>query len=357
MYKHLNKDEISVSLVHGYKDQTETDVFEEHIYLSDLEKLNVFTGTKFFLKAKKWAKKNAERFDVLHCLSAFHSSFLLAVWFEKKGIPSVIKISESKYTGFNESSMVSNVLGLKKYRLKHSNLISGYVSISSEIKNNLINAGIEQKKIHEIPNGVNINRFKPVSKRKKIALQNKLGLDNKFTVLFTGSFSDRKNPYLTAKAFQYYSNSDKIQLLLVGPDRDGGKQRRLIQNFIQANSISNIILIDFVKEIEEYYQASDIFILPSNQEGLSNSMLEAQACGLPAVVTSISGAVDLIDENENGIFIERDTESIKNAIHAYFTDSEKLRNHSSAARKKIADNYSNEKILNDYIQLFERLKR
>lgn len=84
MYKHLNKDEISVSLVHGYKDQTETDVFEEYIYLSDLEKLNVFTGTKFFLKAKKWAKKNAERFDVLHCLSAFHSSFLLAVWFEKK---------------------------------------------------------------------------------------------------------------------------------------------------------------------------------------------------------------------------------------------------------------------------------
>ncbi|MDR9365949.1 MAG: glycosyltransferase family 4 protein [Balneolaceae bacterium] len=356
MYEHLKRDNISVSLAHGYQGQAETKVFQDHFYISDLEKLNLLTGINFFLKAKKWVKNNARKFDVLHCLSAFHPSFLFAVWFEQMGTPSVIKISESKYTGFNESSSISNLLGLKKYRLKHSNLISGYISISSEIRNNLMSAGIEGHKIYDIPNGVDISRFKPVSEKQKKALRNKLGLDNKFTVLFTGSFSDRKNPYLIAKAFKAFANSDKIQLLLVGPDRDEGKQRTLIQKFIQENSIYNIYLIDFVEHIEYYYQASDIFVLPSNQEGLSNSMLEAQASGLPAIVTSISGAVDLIDEQENGIFTDRNEESVKNAIREYYTDAEKLRNHSLAARKKIVDNYSNEKILNEHLQLFEKLK-
>lgn len=355
MYKRLDSSEATVSLAHGFKNQEETDVFQDHEYISNLEHLNGLTGIKFFFQAKKWIKNNAHRFDVVHCLSAFHPSFLFAVWFEQMGVPSVIKISESKYTGFSESSFVSKILGLKRYRVKHSDLISGYISISSEIEENLLKAGIRQEKIHDIPNGVDTDRFKPVCTSEKKALRKELGLEDKFTVLFTGSFSNRKNPYLITQAFKHFSDKDDIQLILIGPDRDGGKQRALIQTFIRENNISNIHLMDFVNEIEPYYQASDIFILPSNQEGLSNSMLEAQACGLPAIVTPISGAVDLIDEQENGMFIDREIVSVKNAIYEYFSNPAKVQSQSLAAREKIKKRYSTEGVLDEHLKLFKEV--
>ncbi|HLC17189.1 MAG TPA: glycosyltransferase [Thermodesulfovibrionia bacterium] len=53
-----------------------------------------------------------------------------------------------------------------------------------------------------------------------------------------------------------------------------------------------------------YFQAADLFVLPSFAEGLSNALLEAQTCGLPAVATHVGGNSDIIQENVNGLLIE-----------------------------------------------------
>ena len=163
MYRHRDKNKLSVSLAHGYKEQKVMDVFDEHYYISDIENNNILSGARFLFNAKKWIKKNSHRFDVIHCLSAFHHSFMMAVWFERIGVPAVIKISESKHLGFNDSSFTSTLLGLRRYRQKHANEISAYISISSEIKKKLKDAGIQPEKIHDIPNGVDTQRFSPVN--------------------------------------------------------------------------------------------------------------------------------------------------------------------------------------------------
>ncbi len=356
MYKHLDPgSEISLNLAHGYRDQQEYDIFDTQYFISDIVNKNLYLGVKFLYLAKKWVKKNAHKFDVVHCLTAFHHSFMFSLWFEQEGVPVFIKIGQSSYTGFSENSLQSKILGLNRFRKNHANDITGYVSISSLIRENLMKAGIEPDRIHSIPNGVNTDVFSPVNEEKKKQIREQLKLPDRFTIIFTGAFGERKNPLLIAKAFQHFGNRDDIQLLLIGPDLDGGEQRADIQDLIRANKMGNIFVKDFVDDIAPCYQASDLFVLPSTEEGFSNSMLEAQSCGLPAIVTRISGSEDLIDEKENGTFIEVDELSIYEAMKEYFFNEEKHRKHSAGARKKILEKYSSQKVLNQYLDLFARV--
>jgi glycosyltransferase involved in cell wall biosynthesis len=353
MYQNLTKkDNVSLSLAHGYAEQENSEIFEEQYFISDVVNKNIWLGTQFLLKSKKWIAENAHKFDVVHCLTAFQHSFMFSLWFERQGVPVFIKIGQSDHTGFNENSLQSRILGLNRFRLKHANDITGYISISKTIREKLTEAGIDSKKIHSIPNGVDVDRFHPVEQTEKQGIRKSLGIEDKFTVIFTGAFSDRKNPLLISQAFQKFSNRDDIQLLLIGPDTDQGEQRRAIEEMIQETGSNNIYVKDFVKDIEEYYKASDLFVLPSNQEGFSNSMLEAQACGLPAVVTKISGSEDLIQESVNGTFVEMNSNSIFHAINSYSSNREKLEEESKMARNIIVQNYGSKIILQNYLGLF-----
>lgn len=357
MYQKLNREKnVSLSLAHGYPGQEESDIFDEQHFISDIVNKNIWLGTRFLLKSKQWIQKNAHKYDVVHCLTAFQHSFMFSLWFEQQGVPVFIKIGQSDHTGFNENSLQSRVLGLNRYRLKHANDITGYISISNIIRHKLEDAGIQKKNIHDIPNGVDVDRFYPVDTSEKKIIREKLNLEDKFTIIFTGAFSDRKNPLLIARSLQKFSGTqqNQIQLLLIGPDTDHGEQRREIQKLIHEKGITNIYVKDFVKNVEDYYKASDLFVLPSNQEGFSNSMLEAQACGLPAVVTKISGSEDLIQESVNGKFVTLNTDSIFQAIHVYFTESEKLKKESQSARKIIMTKYSSEVVLRQHIELFRK---
>ncbi len=357
MYQHLQKgNNLSLTLVHGNKEQEEYDIFDHQYFISDIVNKDLILGVSFLMKAKKWIKENAHRFDVVHCLTAFHHSFMFAYWFEQEGVPAIIKIGQSDYTGFNENSVYSKLLGLNRFRILHANEITGYISISNAIREKLVQAGIHPERIYDIPNGVDTDKFFPADTKMKKELRLKLGIADKFTIIFTGAFSSRKNPFILLKAFEKLKNKEDVQLLLIGPDTDNGKERKLITDFIEQKKIKDVYVFDFIKKIVPYYQASDLFVLPSNQEGFSNSMLEAQACGLPAVVTRISGSEELIDQN-NGIFVKIDDVSIYNAMKEYVYNEKKLRDHSAAAREKVIEKYSSKRILNEYVGLFQKVKK
>lgn len=356
LYKDLNKSNYNLYLAHGYREQADLKLFNDQYFISDLKNGGILNGVKFYRKMKGWVSKYANRFDVVHCLGAFHASFLIAMAFENKNVPVFIKITESQHTGFNKSSWISKILGMQHFRKKNANIITGYISISSEITDKLVDAGINSRKIHFIPNGVDIDRFFPVTQNKKIELRQSLLLPDKFTFLFTGAFSNRKNPFLLVESFKPYYNKDGVQLILIGPDRDDGEQRRKINELIKSKGIKNVVVKDHQNKIEKFYQAADVFVLPSAEEGLSNSMLEALACGLPVITTKISGSEDVINEAKNGIFVNRNKESISNALSFYYQNDESLKDHSQAARTTIVNGYSSKTVLHKHLQLFLNTK-
>ena len=178
--------------------------------------------------------------------------------------------------------------------------IDSFVVISQEIDSELAALRVLPEKRVFIPNGVDAAHFSPLSKMKKEHLRTELSLPREaLVVVYVGRFvvEKRVNHLLTLwpdirRVFP------EALLLLIGT---GAETSRL-----QAMSSPGVQFTGQVDDAASYLQAADIFVLPSSTEGLSVSMLEAMSSGLPALVTSVGGAPDVIQHNMNGYLIPPD---------------------------------------------------
>lgn len=353
LYKTGLPNKVNLYLAHGFNNQQEySKIFKKQFFIKGLKKNSRVSQILFLIYSYFWIKKNYNKFDVVHVLGTHEIQFRPALWFENKGVPTFCKVTAEK-SGIRGSSKLSKFLGISRNRKKNLNKISGYISISNAIKNSLMEAKVIESKIHSIPNGVDIVKFKPVNKNDKTHIRDLIGLNNTFTVLFIGGISSRKQPSLLVKAIEELFKEYKLalQLILLGPDRDK-KELKKIKSYIEKHNLSNVIYIDYSYEPEKYYQAADIFCLPSKSEGMSNALLEAMSSGLPCLVTPISGSIDLITHKFNGCLIEN-INDIKNSIRELYSNPALIQKYGLNARTKIVDNYSSSTVLNSHLKLFK----
>lgn len=358
LYKGLDKSKYELHLAHGSIEQKYESLFDSITQISSLHNNSPIRQFLFLLLSKKWIRKNGHKFDVMHVLSIHHIGFMPAYWMIKiHGTPAYIKIQMSG-AGFNSGSILSKLFGLARHRIKVSNDIDGYIAISDTIRNNLIDASIHPDKIHFIPNGVNTGIFKPVDLSFKSKIRKELSIEERFTVLYVGGRSERKGTSLIVDACRLlHEKGYDFNLLIVGPDREDGNESLKISDIISLcpQLEEKVILINFTPDVLKYYQSSDIFILPSRNEGMSNSLLEALSCGLPSIVTPVSGSKDLVVDGWNGFFIDRDPKCIMQKIEYYITSGIKLlEEHSINARQKVEPLYDSRTILEKHIELFRQ---
>ena len=101
---------------------------------------------------------------------------------------------------------------------------------------------------------------------------------------------------------------------------------------------------------------SDVFVLPSRAEGMSNSLLEAMATGLPSVVSAIGGNVDLVDHESTGLLVRQDTpEAWSHAILQAFRNPEGARRWGLSARDRIQRDYSIESVVDRNLIVYRRM--
>src|SRR5690606_34200058 len=120
----------------------------------------------------------------------------------------------------------------------------------------------------------------------------------------------------------------------------------------QHNLQNSCIRIDHTAQPEVYFNISDIFVLNSEFEGLSNSLLEAMACGLPCIASPASGTVDLIEDNINGFLIDGSSTQIAKKIEVLYQDKMLYALMSKQAREKIMNGYSVDYVLTAHLRLF-----
>jgi glycosyltransferase involved in cell wall biosynthesis len=251
-------------------------------------------------------------------------------------------------------------LGLARNRKNNSNKITGFISISSHITQNLLNHGIERMRIFEIPNGVNIIRFKPLDHESKLALYKKMAMRNVFTFIYLGGLTFNKRIIEVVKAVALLKTKTVIdfQLFIVGPDREEGRIDAVIQKIINDSNLENIVFrVEHSENPERYIQVSDVFVLVSKKEGLSNALLEAMSCGLPVIGTEVSGSLDLIKRDINGVFSTGTSEDIAKCMHWYLRNTNVISEFGTASRKIIEDNYSHEAVLMQHIRLFSKYEK
>lgn len=250
-----------------------------------------------------WARR--KDFDILHSHGAYYTHAFVGPLARLLGLKSIVKASlaQDDLLGLQGSA----VGAVHRFMLRR---VSACVAISRDLVQEFRAGGIAPQRIHHLPNGVDVERFRPAAAPQRAALRARLGLPAaQPIVLFVGVLDPRKNIRWLAE--QWVANDafgTGALLLAVGPqgrDDPDGQLRNHLSALAQTNP-QRFALRDFHADVTPYYQCVDALVLPSYKEGLPNVVLEAMAAGLPCVAASASGSRELIEDGQTGVLYTPD---------------------------------------------------
>lgn len=234
-----------------------------------------------------------------------------------------------------------------------------FICLNRTIENEIKKGGIKKEKLRIIGNELDLNRFCPLDQKKKNELRSKLSLPNKFLILFVGRLVRVKGLDLLLDTWsEIVRKYPQVHLVMIGSGEgniDSCEQDIKIK--VQNNRLNDSVsFLGEKSNVEEYYKAADIFVLPSRREGSPNVLWEAMACGLPCISTNIAGISEMIRNWQNGVLVEPNSSIVlRDAILTLINDPALRKNISSKAREYVelfcaSDNCTN-KTLNLYSEL------
>ena len=201
--------------------------------------------------------------------------------------------------------------------------------------------------VHYVPGvGINLSRFEDVqvdrnAKRREIGIP-----EDAILLTSVGELIERKNHKLILQALTKIDN-EKIHYMIVG----NGPLLSELQDFSKEHNISNRVhFMGYRRDIAELYKASDVCCLPSVHEGLPVALMEAMACGLPAVASRIRGNTDLIEGNGGILFgLNRVDDCCQAVLDVLNSDMI----HMGTTNKNRVQNYSIDKVVMKMKNIYE----
>ena len=244
-------------------------------------------------------------------------------------------------------------------RRLHSPLVGCYVTVSRDLARRLaVDAGIAPRRVKQIYNGVDTDVFQPRSDRCPDLLPIEWPREGLFVVGTVGRARPIKDQSTLLRAFAEVlqrgtAPREHLRLIIVGDGPALGSLRGLASELGVAASVW---FTGARADVACLLQAMDLFVLPSLNEGISNTLLEAMACGLPVLATAVGGNVELLVENVvGGGFTPGDHGTLAAMINAYVEDPLRLRHHSAAARRRAVEKFSLQSMVSSYQRVYESI--
>jgi len=247
------------------------------------------------------------------------------------------------------------VIPAGKLMLRLARRADAIISLSAQITSELVEYGFQRERIVEIPNGVDTQRFTPATASEKLELRRALGLPQEGPlVIFIGRLQPQKGVETLLHAWKDVQPSNpSAHLLLVGQGPERAKLEKLAADLEPGASIH---FLGQLEPVLPYLRASDVFVLPSFFEGLSNALLEAMACGLPVVSTTIGGTAEVIRPDVDGLLVEPgDAPALAASLRRVLGDTTLARQLGEQARRRAEADYTAERSLARYAALYARL--
>ena len=155
-----------------------------------------------------------------------------------------------------------------------------------------------------------------------------------YIILSVGELNANKNNRVIIDAISKMRDRD-VYYILCG---DGNTKEKLRKRAKTLGIMSNVIFVGYQSDVKLFYEMADLFVLPSKREGLSRSLMEAMACGLPCIVSNIRGNSDLIANDKGGYLCEfNNSKAFCCAIEQVKNNKEKATRMSSYNMSRICD--------------------
>lgn len=247
----------------------------------------------------------------------------------------------------------------RKYRRLHrliDPLVHRYIPLSADLERYLTEAvKVNPNKINRICNGVDTDKFIPPGNSGKTCLPEPLR--NKIVIGTVGRMEVVKDQLNLVTAYlrllaQHPTLKDATALVLVGD----GSQREYLENHLAATKFKNNVWFAGNRtDVPDIMAAMDLFVLPSKAEGISNTLLEAMATGLPVVATDVGGNGELVAPGSTGKLVPKeDSTALAQALFDYIFQPELLNAHGRAARRRAVEYFSLDKMVSEYQKVYQK---
>lgn len=309
----------------------------------------IVCGLRYFVSTFLFLWKKRREYDVIHThVLCNHTlvAVLISKMFRKKVVAKLACGGE-----FGELERLKKVIGARILSTLCKQ-VDRFVAVSNEIKEELTALGIDEEHIAHIPNFVDTDTFRPVLKHEKNELRKKLSLPvDKKIVTCIGRLTPQKGISYVINAWPHVHHACPDSLLLIFGKGELGRELRERVN--RRGLADSVVFQGVQSDVSEYLKVSTLFVLHSLGEGLSNSLLEAMACGLPCIATRIGGTVDVINDGMDGILVgPRHSGEVAGELIRLLTDEEALRALGARAREKIEGTFAYTVVVPMYLRLY-----
>lgn len=295
---------------------------------------------KYSWQAYHYVKKllRAKRYNFCHAFFAVPCGYLS--WRLK--LPYLLSLRGTDVPGHNPKfQVIYKLIGRQiNQTLRHAAIV---VANSRDLADEA--ARTCRRTYQVIPNGVDLNFFHPTEKTNGV-----------FRVLYAGRLHAVKNLNQLIKGFAEFTTTqpaEKLELTIAG---DGPERARLQK---LAATLPKGELVRFTgqlstTELRSEYQRCSVFALVSESEGMSNTLLEAMACGTPILSSDTGGSRQLISQDNGLILTEVSQASIGRALKYFFDRRDQLAN-SGRSSRRVAEQYSWKRTAEEYYRLYQQM--
>jgi sugar transferase (PEP-CTERM/EpsH1 system associated) len=242
-----------------------------------------------------------------------------------------------------------------RFRRLVAPLITRFVTVSFDLHRWLLTTvRIPAAKVVAIHNGVDTSRF---AGREREAARQVLGLPARAVIVGTVGRLDpvKDHAGLLAAFSALRAKHPAAQLVVVGE----GPCRAPLEHRIRELGLTGAVhLLGLRRDVAMLLGGMDVFVLPSLAEGISNTVLEAMATGLPVVATRVGGNPELVENGISGLLVPAGSPSaLAAALRSYVADPERRAAHGAAGRRRVLEHFSLEQMAQGYRGLYMALAR
>ena len=261
-----------------------------------------YTGTKYRALKRHLAQQD-EKHDLIHCHTVYDLGLVGIKLKEELGLPLVVTVYGTDVNWLFEQDRLRASPVIEEATKKALKGADAVIGVSRDLGDKVRRLGVEAKRVHWVPNGVDRDLFFPgdrIKERKRLGLK-----EDEKIILYVGNLLETKGLGDLVEALKILETRDEslpaFKLLLVGP---GGVFETDLRQMITDRALEERVVFLGPRpheEIPALMRAADVFCLPSWREGWPCSVVEAMACGLPVVASEVGGIPELVNDKEVGI--------------------------------------------------------